>query len=352
MPSKLRTVLNVPTNPNETVVVDLKPEQATIAVRNRVQSTRVRLPVPAASNTAAQRSDRSSTRYATSAVVTQSKMDCPKKEVGAEKSGSATVTKDTVTWTSRTVHTTVPKGASVSTGPPAAVGRKKAKRKARRGGRRVQVVRNTNVRVGEKGEDPVQTRVTAEPEVILRSLSNSVPDKIRARSSSKQSKQECMHTTAGPMTRTGNGKENSRNNVESKDPENISCNQQDKTGRPMEQSSALKDAKVQRTGEPASKLSRASQSKENVQPCYVQSSSTAVKPALKQSTPSAVVTDKTDKNSKSQGNYENCSRCKASGCHKMDEYEKQRMAQMKRQRLVKATAAGGKRRYQQRKANG
>jgi hypothetical protein len=146
--------------------------------------------------------------------------------------------------------------------------------------------------------------------------------------------------SAGTLTSTGKEKENSSKN-KSTVPESSSLNMDhDRAGRTVKQPSTLKDVLA---GETSNKLIRQPQIKDNMEP-----PSKEITPPLIQRTPSVGVVDKTNMNLKPSRNNDNYSKCKTS---KMDEHEKQRVAQLKRQRLVKATTAGGKRRYQQRKGN-
>ena len=328
MPKKLRTVLTVPSNPVD-VMVDCGVRQpgSAVPVIQQVQSSLNHSPVPASSSTVAQQNRISSSTRS----CAMARKDALPMAISSQIQGL--VPAQNVSSTTKLPTRAVAALAGFRKG------------NATRGARRI--VRSTHARVGERSLDPMRTRLL-EMKVILRSLPGSMAEKTRLCSSSRQTKQKTAATTK-PMTNTVTKKR-----MPMKSKVNFASVKQKANGQPTEQS----DRKTLQADGPANELAKKSQLKENMSPCGPQLPCKQATPDHTDSRPT--VTNRTStENSKASGiivaikdkddSSQNCLRCKTLGCHKMIEYEKQRLAQMKRQRLAKATAAGGKRRYQQRK---
>lgn len=222
------------------------------------------------------------------------------------------------------------------------------------------VASSTNAKRRHKSADSTQTTVL-QLKVILRSLPDSMAKKTRLCLLPKESNNDPERTTAAKST-AGAGEGSSLRkstlcdtNVSngyatrrrqgvlpptpkdtSQDAATAANNTSNLTGA-LAEANGLKIGSLAVTREPTAEYTEALS-------------------AHRQPTPStdAEMTDREDTTQDGSATQnidvsETCSRCKTVGCRKMNEYERQRLAQMKRQRLVKTTAAGGKRRYQQRK---
>jgi hypothetical protein len=352
MPKKLRTALNMPPN-SDNAMVDSRVALSSTPLSQQAQLpvNHPRAPIPTSSRIVTQRNG--ICRFARSGAIVDTKSTDNSQNLLAH---FEEVEKADTNMKARNDVKPVPVPKPISNGSQVSVSTQNASsiskplskaaavgffRKANvtRGARRT--VRNTRTNVGARSSDPVQARL-AEMKVILRSLPNSMAEKTRLCSSSRQTKQGTA-ATSKPKTNTVRESRNVRI------PKMMTTSyEQKKDGQSNDQSSSTTIWQA----DPAAKLPMTSQQplKENVSPCGPEVLDTSSRPTLDRATVEKAKTSDTSVTTKGKDDAsETCIRCKTRGCRKMMEWEKQRLVQMKRQRLNKTTKAAGKRQYHQRK---